>query len=102
VFDADNGPSDSASRADLLDLVALGSQSAFRDLYDELSQLTFLICSKFSSIDREIDEAMEEVWLFIWTHALELSARAESSEHVVSLVALRIASARASARPSVA
>lgn len=66
-------PGDSASQQDLMGKMADGSELAFGRIYDQLCEPTYAICSHYLDGRPAIDEAMTDVWLYVWANARTLS-----------------------------
>jgi DNA-directed RNA polymerase specialized sigma24 family protein len=74
----------------LLCAVANGNETAFAVLYDRFCDETWATCVRFAQLPQTPEEAMIELWMFVWENADSLSRDDSETGAVLTHCALRI------------
>lgn len=57
------------SQRELMNRLVAGDQTAFGEIYDQLSAATFAICRHHLGTPDAVDEAMRGLWIYVWQNA---------------------------------
>lgn len=75
--------------APLLPRVAAGDESAVRECFHRYSRLVYALARRFSRIDRDVDDACQDIFVALWKSAAAFDPARASEATFVAMIARR-------------